>query len=151
MAPNDLRLAIRDDLNAVEQVVRAAYSKYVARIGRKPAPMLDDYRSLIAKGYVHVVEHEGGVQGVLVLIPQHDALLLDNVAVYPAAQGRGLGRRMLEFAERTAIARGYRSIRLYTNEAMTENMALYARIGYSETHRTEANGLRRVHMTKQLV
>lgn len=78
-------------------------------------------------------------------------MLLGNVAVAPAAQGLGLGRRMLQFAERVAGDRGYRYIRLYANEAMTENIALYSRIGYSESHRAEENGLRRVHMTKPLV
>jgi len=77
-------------------------------------------------------------------------MLLDNVAVAPFAQGLGLGRKMLEFAERAARDAGFRSIRLYTNEAMTENVSLYSRIGYCETHGAEEKGLRRVYMTKQL-
>ena len=55
---------------------------------------------------------------------------------------------MLQFAEAAAADAGYRRIRLYTNEAMTENIELYTRIGYSETHRVEEKGLRRVYMTK---
>jgi ribosomal protein S18 acetylase RimI-like enzyme len=146
----NVRLATRDDLHAVAAVVRAAYSHYVARIGRKPGPMSDDYRTLIEGGRVHVIEHDGVVQGVLVLISEKDAMLLDNVAVAPAAQGLGLGRLMLQFAERSAIDAGYHSIRFYTNEAMTENIRLYSRIGYSETHKVEEKGLRRVYMTKPL-
>jgi ribosomal protein S18 acetylase RimI-like enzyme len=145
-----VRLATRDDLHAVEEVVQAAYSHYVARIGRKPGPMLADYSTLIEGGHVHVIEHDGVVKGVLVLISEKDAMLLDNVAVAPAAQGLGLGRLMLQFAERSAIDAGYHSIRLYTNEAMTENIRLYSRIGYSETHRVAEKGLRRVYMTKPL-
>jgi ribosomal protein S18 acetylase RimI-like enzyme len=146
----DLRLAVRSDLDAVEEIVRAAYTPYVSRIGREPGPMIDDYDALIAQRRVHVIACDDVVQGILVLIPEPDAMLIDNVAVAPAAQGRGIGRKLLEFAERAAIARGYRHIRLYTNEAMTENIALYARIGYAETHRAEEKGLRRVHMAKQL-
>ena len=71
--------------------------------------MLDDYRILIEEGRVHVVERDSVVRGILVLIPQDDAVLLDNIAVCPGAQGSGLGRRMLEFAERTAITAGFRS------------------------------------------
>lgn len=110
--------------------------------------MLDDYSQLIREGHVYVVEHAGSVQGVLVLIAQEDAMLLDNVAVAPSAQGFGLGRTMLEFAEQSAVDAGFRAIKLYTNEAMTENIELYTRIGYSETHRIEEKGLRRVYMTK---
>lgn len=77
-------------------------------------------------------------------------MLLDNVAVAPEAQGTGLGRRMLAFAERAAVEAGYGTINLYTNEAMTENIALYTRLGYAETHRAEEKGLRRVYMRKPL-
>jgi ribosomal protein S18 acetylase RimI-like enzyme len=145
-----LRLATRDDLQAVENVVRAAYSHYVVRLGREPGPMLDDYNALIGRGHVHVIEHNGMVQGVLVLIPEERSMLLHNVTVSPNAQGLGLGRILLQFAERVAVASGYPSITLYTNEAMTENIGLYSRIGYVETHRAEEKGLRRVYMAKPL-
>jgi len=147
---DDLRLATTEDLTAVEEIVRAAYFPYVSRIGREPGPMLDDYRKLIADRRVHVVEQDGIVSGILVLIPERDVMLLDNVAVAPSAQGLGLGRKLLEFAEHAAQDAGLRSIRLYTNEAMTENISLYSRIGYSETHRAAEKGLRRIYMTKQL-
>ncbi|MFM0368959.1 GNAT family N-acetyltransferase [Paraburkholderia aspalathi] len=146
----DPRLAILADLEAVEEIVRQAYSPYISRIGRPPGPMLDDYEVLICEGRVYVAELEGAIQGIVVLIPEQDAMLLDNVAVAPSARGTGLGRSLLEFAERSARAAGYRVIRLYTHETMTENIALYSRIGYAETHRAEERGLRRVFMVKQL-
>ncbi|PTM43617.1 GNAT family N-acetyltransferase [Bosea sp. 124] len=145
-----IRPAVDTDLEAVREIVRAAYTHYIARIGREPGPMLDDYGALIAEGRVQIVEHDGIVQGLLVLVPQADAMLLDNIAVSPQAQGAGLGRMLLAHAEQAAVAAGYRSIRLYTNEAMIENIALYARIGYAETHRVEEKGLRRVYMIKPL-
>ena len=77
-------------------------------------------------------------------------MLLDNIAVSPGAQGLGYGRALLEFAERGALDAGYESIRLYTNEAMVENIALYSRIGFVETHRIEEKGLRRIYMVKPL-
>ena len=150
MLNREPRLATLRDRQAVEDIVRTAYSGYVARIGREPGPMLDDYCALIEERRVTVLEHDGVVQAILVLIPQADGLLLDNVAVAPAAQGLGLGRRLLQFAEEVAVASGFRTISLYTNEAMTENIALYARLGYVETHRAEEKGFRRVYMAKQL-
>ena len=146
-----LRVATAQDRPAVEAVVKAAYSHYVSRIGREPGPMLDDYGALIRGGRVHVVERGGAVKGVLVLIPEPDAMLLDNVAVAPDAQGSGIGRTLLEFAEQAAINAGHNTIRLYTNEAMTENLELYSRIGYAETHRVEEKGLRRIYMAKALL
>jgi ribosomal protein S18 acetylase RimI-like enzyme len=145
------RLATREDLAVVEEIIRAAYSPYVPRIGRKPGPMLDDYGALIDQGRIYVVEHDGTVRGLVVLIPDGDSMLLDNIAVAPAAQGLGLGRVLLKFAERMAADHGCRSIELYTNETMAENIALYLRIGYRETHRAEEKGYRRVYMAKPLV
>jgi GNAT superfamily N-acetyltransferase len=147
---NELRPATPEDLKAVEAIVDAAYRHYIARIGQKPGPMLDNYGAQIAAGRVHVMERDGEPKGVLVLIPEPEAMLLDNIAVHPSAQGTGLGRQMMIFAEETARRAGYKSIRLYTNVMMTENIALYTRVGYVETHRGVEKGLHRVYMTKQL-
>lgn len=130
--------------------MRDAYSHYVSTIGTIPGPLLDDYGALIKEGRVYVAEQGRTVRGIVVLIPQEDAMLLDNVAVAQAAQGTGLGRKMLEFAEQTAIDAGYTKIRLYTQEAMTANVDLYHRIGYRDTHKAEEKGLRRVYMVKEL-
>lgn len=146
----DPRPAVLADRHAIEEIVRDAYSPYIGRIGRAPGPMSDDYEALIREGRVYVVEREGALCGLLVLVPEPDAMLLENVAVAPSARGTGIGRTLLEYAERAARAAGYRNLRLYTHETMTENIALYARIGYAETHRAEEKGLKRVFMVKHL-
>jgi N-acetylglutamate synthase-like GNAT family acetyltransferase len=144
-----IRSATPADLPEVKVVVHAAYSSYVARIGKEPGPMQDDYASLISQGRVYVID-DGGVVGVLVLIPERDAMLLDNVAVRPEAQGKGYGRRLLAFAEDEARQHGFSQVRLYTNVLMVENLSLYSRLGYIETRRGEQNGYSRVFMEKSL-
>lgn len=146
----ELRLAAPDDLAAVEALVHEAYCGYIARIGQQPGPMLEDYVASIAAGAVHVLAEGDAIVGILVLIPERDAMLLDNIAVHPAAQGKGYGRRLLDFAESQARTAGFRAIRLYTHELMTENQTLYRRTGYIETHRAAEQGLKRVFMTKRL-
>jgi ribosomal protein S18 acetylase RimI-like enzyme len=146
-----IRPATPRDRAAVEAIVRAAYSIYVPRIGRPPGPMLDDYTARIAQGAVSVVEDEDGtIAGIIVLLPQADHMLLDNVAVRPQHQGRGLGRRLVAFAAAEARRRGFAELRLYTHETMTENIALYERLGFVETARGEQDGYARVFMTKRL-
>lgn len=148
-----IRSAIEADLSAVRQVVHDAYAPYVDRLERKPGPMLDNYALRISQGQVQVLDSEvdGGVCGILVLLPQVDAMLLDNVAVTPAVQGKGFGKTLMSVAEDAARAAGYDRIRLYTNEAMTENIDLYTRLGFRETHRTTEKGLNRVYMEKRVV
>ncbi|KAF2967419.1 hypothetical protein GQX73_g6152 [Xylaria multiplex] len=144
------RIANQSDLAAIQDIVKDAYTPYVSSIGRKPGPLLDDYETLINAGRVTVVDVDHVVRGILVLIPENDAMLLDNVAVAPSAQGLGLGRELMAYAEQRARIAGYSMVRLYTHELMTKNIEYYSRIGYLETHRAEENGLKRVFMAKSL-
>ena len=145
-----LRPARAADLPAVQALVARAYGHYVARIGKPPGPMLDDYAARIAEGAVQVLEEDGRLVGLLVLLPEADHLLLDNVAVDPAAQGRGHGRRLVAAAEDEARRLGLNELRLYTHELMSENVAMYERLGFAETHRGQQAGYARVFMRKRL-
>src|SRR5271156_4670307 len=145
-----IRHATLADRPSIEAIVQAAYAGYVPRIGREPAPMTDDYGARIERGEVHVLEKDGVIQGLVVLQPETGAMLLDNIAVDPACQGAGLGRELLVFAEQAARAAGHGVIRLYTNAARTQTIALYPRIGYAETHRAGEKGFKRVYMEKPL-
>jgi GNAT superfamily N-acetyltransferase len=145
-----VRLARPADAGAMREVVTAAYQSYVDRIGREPAPMTADYGRIAASGHAWVAEQGGCIVGCLVLEPAESYLWVENVAVAPPAQGIGVGGRLLRLAEEQARAQGLREMRLYTNEAMTENIAYYPRRGYRETHRASQDGFRRVFFTKVL-
>jgi ribosomal protein S18 acetylase RimI-like enzyme len=145
-----MRAARPEDAAAVGELVRASYAKYVERVGKEPAPMLEDYAALIRTGEVWVLAEGGEVLGMLVMRPADDHLFLDNVAVAPGHQGRGLGRELLAFAEERAEREGLPEVRLYTNEKMHENLAVYARLGFEETGRKIDGGYRRVFMRKRL-
>jgi ribosomal protein S18 acetylase RimI-like enzyme len=150
MAAEILRDAVPADREAVQRLVEAAYGVYVERIGRRPAPMDADYAALIEAGLVTVAERDGALVGLLVLVPEADHVLVENVAVDPAAQRTGLGRRLMTHAEDEARARGLRELRLYTNEKMAENVAWYPRLGYRETERRAESGFSRVFFAKRL-
>lgn len=142
------RLATEADMPAVRALIVAAYAPYQDRMDKAPGPVLTDYTDAVLAGRMWVLGHP--VAAVLVLDPEPDGMLVENVAVSPAAQGRGLGRALMEFAERQAMARGLRRMRLYTNEVMTENLAIYTRLGYRETARRSEGGYSRVFMAKEL-
>ena len=146
-----IRPAVPADLPAVEACVAAAYAVSVPRIGKKPGPMLADYAGLIGAGRVHVLEDDAGLIGLIVLHAEPDHVFVENIAVRPEAQGRGLGRRLMRFAEEEAARRGLAELRLYTHERMTENLTLYPKLGYGETGRREEAGYRRVYFRKRLV
>lgn len=151
-----IRPADATDLAAIEAIVERAYGVYVERLGMRPGPMDDDHAEQVRRGLVHVAEDgDGGeIVGLVVLVESGDRLVIENVAVDPARQGEGIGRRLLEFAEETARRAGIETVALYTHELMTENLALYAGLGYVEDERRRVEAFSRlfsrVFMSKRL-
>ena len=144
------RAARQAEAETLRRIAAAAYQQYVPRIGRAPAPMTADYCAAIGCGQAWVAVEDGEVAGFVILVAEPGYLLLENVAVLPAAQGRGIGARLLAFAEGHARSLRLNEIRLYTNEMMTENLTYYPRHGYTETHRTQQDGFQRVFFRKRL-
>jgi ribosomal protein S18 acetylase RimI-like enzyme len=130
-----LRPATAQDAARLAQLVDAAYGHYVERIGMTPRPMTDDYDEVVRDYDVTVAEDGGEIVGLVALGSDEEGFVVDNVAVDPAHQGTGIGRELLEHAESEARRAGFDSIYLYTHELMTENQALYRRIGYEEYDR----------------
>jgi GNAT superfamily N-acetyltransferase len=143
------RLARPEEAEAIRRLVRAAYAHYVPRIGLEPLPMLDDYAARIARRQAWVLA-DGEIAAVIVLVHGGDHVLVDNVAVRLDRQRRGLGRQLLAFAEERARAAGLAEVRLYTHVMMTENRALYARLGYEEQEQEAVEGRQRVWLRKRL-
>lgn len=150
MAEPLIRTAILEDVRAIDAIILDAYGKYVERIGRTPPPMEADYEQLVAEGDVWVLELDGEVAGLIILRSKRDHLLISNVAVASAHQGRRRGSHLLAHAEAEARRRGYEEMRLFTNEMMHENLAIYTRLGWSQYDRAEQDGFRRVFMRKRV-
>jgi len=151
-----IRRATKDDVARIVEIARAAYIKYVPRMGREPPPMLADFAAEVAAGRVVVIEIARAVGGYLISWPKMEAYFIDNIAVDPAHQGLGLGRQLMEYAVRETKRHNLSAIQLYTNATMTENLAMYARMGFVETHRVMETqfhietGFPRVYMCRML-
>lgn len=145
-----IRLARAADAAALTRIAHAAYAKYAPRIGRDPAPMHADFAAHCRRDRVYVCTGAAGEPlGYAVVLRAGKTPLLDNIAVLPEAQGRGIGARLLARVEADLSAAGIAAYELYTNEAMTENLAWYARLGFRETGRRIENGYRRVYFRKR--
>jgi GNAT superfamily N-acetyltransferase len=147
--PNRLdgpRLSDIDDLPALREIVDTAYARYLERMDRPPAPMTDDLRSRIEASEVWVLGRP--VSALICLLVTGDALLVENIAVHPDAQGAGLGRRLMNFAEDEARRLDIDRLQLYANEVMTENLSIYGHLGFLETGRRIEGGFRRIFMER---
>jgi ribosomal protein S18 acetylase RimI-like enzyme len=146
-----IRKAVARDEAEIRDCAEQAYARYVPRIGRKPAPMDADYAARIAAGDVHVATDAAGrLEGFVVFHAEDGHVLLENVAVLPRAARRGVGKALIGFCEHAARESGLRTVRLYTNEKMTENLGMYPRLGYREIGRRTENGFDRVYFEKTL-
>lgn len=146
----ELRQAGAADASAIRELTREAYAKWVPVIGREPRPMVADYAEAVRRHRIDLLYLDGELAGLIETIPQADHLLVENVAVAPAFQGRGLGRRLLAHAEQLAASLGHDEIRLYTNKLFAENLLLYRKLGYRVEREEGFDGGIAVHMTKRL-
>ena len=138
------------DAAAVRALTRAAYAKWVPLIGREPKPMGADYEEAVVRDRIDLLYVDGVLAALIQLIEEPGCLLVENVAVSPDFQGRGLGKRMMAHAETVAADLGLTKMRLYTNKAFAENIALYLNLGYRlDGEEVLANGVR-VDMSKAL-
>ena len=144
------RPAERADAAKIRDIVRAAYAKWVPVIGREPLPMRADYDKAVAEHPFDLVVEDDRIVGMLETMLEDDHLWIENVCVAPQAQGRGIGRLLLERAEEKARAAGRRELRLLTNGAFEANVSLYRKHGYT-INREEPfmNGVT-VYMSKKL-
>ena len=144
-----LRRAEAADASAVRALTRDAYAKWVPVIGREPKPMTADYDEAVRKHRVDLLHEDGELAALVETIDQPDCLLIENVAVSPALQKRGLGRKLMAHAEALAVASGHKEVRLYTNKMFAENVALYLKLGYRiDREETSALGVT-VYMSKR--
>lgn len=144
------RCAIAADAPAVVALVRQAYAKWVALIGREPRPMAADYDAAIRDHRIDLLCDGDRIVALIETVGEPETLLIENVAVAPDYQRRGLGRRLIAHAERLAAEAGYSEVRLYTNARFVENVALYRRLGYAISGEAAYLGGRIVHMRKSL-
>src|SRR5262245_19650353 len=126
----EMRRATAADAAAVRALTRDAYGKWVAVIGREPKPMGADYDQAVRAHRIDLAYSDGVLAGLIEMIPEAGHLLVENVAVAPAFQKRGVGRHLMAHAEDVARALDHAEVRLYTNKLFAENVQLYGRLGY---------------------
>lgn len=147
----ELRRAGAADAATVRDLTREAYAKWVPLIGRQPKPMTADYTEAVRRHVIDMLYLDGELAGLIEIIPESDHMLIENLAVSPAFQGRGLGQRLLSHAETLTASLGHGEIRLYTNKRFEANVAFYLKRGYRlDREEPFPGGSVVVHMSKRL-
>ena len=146
----EFRRGIDTDATAIRDLTRAAYAKWVPVIGREPKPMTADYEAAVRNHRFDLLYVDGTLAALIETIIEADHLLIENVAVAPPFQGRGLGRKLMAQADRIAQSSRFGEIWLYTNKMFAENVQLYIWLGYQVDREEAFPGGVVVHMRKSI-
>ncbi|PQP89075.1 N-acetyltransferase, partial [Paenibacillus sp. AR247] len=100
----------------------------------------------LSRGTLFAAEGDGRILGIMVLDQHQDEqydkipwtetegphLMMHRIAVDPMAQGQGIARKLVAFAEQFAQENGYKSIRLDTYAKNAPALKLYRGLGYDQ-------------------
>ena len=146
-----MRRATPADAKTVRDLTRAAYARWIPLIGREPKPMTANYERAVVEHIIDLYEESDLPLALSEVIPQTSHLLIENIAVLPRQQGKGLGDLLLNHAETIARSLQLNELQLYTNAAFISNIEFYARRGFQEFRREPfPMGGVTVHMKKMI-
>jgi len=143
-----LRNAVEADLQEVRDIAQAAYQKYVERIGRPPGPMYADYAEELQNGRLYVTSQDRVTLGFAVFGTDGDEIYIDNLAIRPQHQSKGVGVSFLDALENWGRDNSMYRVRLFTHALMHENIRNYQVAGFQMYARVMENGFDRVYMQK---
>jgi DNA-binding MarR family transcriptional regulator/GNAT superfamily N-acetyltransferase len=130
-----------DHIDPAHPDAQHCLAEYFAELDRLFDAGFDPSRSISADldemrppaGTFLIATSHGEAIGCGALKFHHDAPTeLKRMWVDPRARGLGIGRRLLAELEQHATAGGSRTVRLETNKALTEAIAMYRAAGYRE-------------------
>ncbi len=143
-----IRRAVAADAAAIRLLTREAYAPWVEAVGREPLPMTADYDVAVRDHLIDLAYCGHELCALVEMVVEPGCLLLENLAVSPDHQGRGLGTTLLRHAEKQAEQLGLSTIRLYTNRAFGSNVPYYERYGFAIEREEPFMGGRTVYMRK---
>jgi ribosomal protein S18 acetylase RimI-like enzyme len=134
----------------VRGLTRDAYAQWIPLIGREPLPMKADYEKAVREHEIDLLYADDRLVALIEVFLMPDHLFIENVAVSPEHQGKGLGRHLLRHADAKTRSVGLSELRLLTNQAFATNVRLYQAVGF-RIDRTEPHvGGTTVYMSKKL-
>jgi ribosomal protein S18 acetylase RimI-like enzyme len=97
--------------------------------------MTADYDQAVKRHLIDLYEEGGELHALIEMVVETGHLVIENIAVRPDQQGKGIGDRLLRHAEVVAASMNMREVRLITNVTMVSNIAFYSKRGYQDYDR----------------
>lgn len=149
-----IRTATAADLPAIIDCSNLAFAAFGDALdgdnGSDDAQLEKTLRSQILEGSIRLICNEAEILGYITFWPTADEMFVDTLAVSPKYHRRGLGSRLLAFADAETSRLGLRAVTLFTKAKMPGNLRFYRRRGYRETGRCDDDGFCRVFYAKKI-
>ncbi len=129
-----IRNAIVADSERLRSIEREAGEQFrsvgLGAIAAHDPFSVDELRAYADDGRSWVAEDADRILGYIVVDRLGGAAHVEQVSVVPEAQGRGIGRLLMDQARVWAIEQGFDAITLSTFRDVSWNAPLYAHLGY---------------------
>lgn len=125
-----------DRWDALLDLILASFAYMNGRIDPPSSALALTSETLTAKAFSEIAYAAlDGEQlvGCIFCRPELESLYVGKLAVLPAAQGKGIGKRLLGMAEATARELGLKALRLETRIELVDNHATFAAWGFRKT------------------
>jgi len=154
MADITIRDASPADLPAITEIYEHAVLHGTASYEIEPpslAEMTVRYEALRAGGFPYIVARDAGASllgyayaGAFRPRPAYRFIVEDSIYIAPAAQGRGVGRRLLEELLRRSTALGFRQMIAVIGDgnADSASVKLHERLGFRHSGRLAGTGFK---------
>jgi len=151
----NFKIARAAEHDAIYQLMESAFTTYVQKLRNSatagPYPWL---KEAIANETVFVGIQKNEIVAAVTTTRKDDLLSINQIAVHPERQGKGIGKWMLKEIETLARNEGATRLTLHTGEIMLDLLRLYKHFGFRETHKAlpdhGEDAHLRVHMEKLL-
>lgn len=126
-----LRRATLKDVPALTQLVNEAFAPEI-KFRDGPRISEEGMRKHFDKGTFFAIEEAGELIASIYTEAHDDTGYIGMLSVKPAQQGRGIGRKLMEFAERELNRMGCSRVDLLIVDANSHLLDLYAKFGYRQ-------------------
>jgi len=143
----EITKAVPENINHIMSLIDAAVKAMITSglyQWDEHYPNQDIITEDIAAGSLFKISEKGKITGIIVLneqyFPEYNALtweddkgrflVVHRLCIHPDCQGKGLGKKLMKFAEEYALKNNYSSIRLDTFTKNQTALGLYDALGY---------------------
>ena len=145
-----IRHARLSDLQQLRYLAQTAFAPSAPGVRGRREPLRADLRELVEHEDITVFMVRNRVRGFICYHIDGPDLHIEALAVSARQRRRGVGRQLLDQADRDGLEQKCRRAIFHSNAAMFENLAYFRAKGFEEIDRRTENGFERVYMERYL-